>query len=56
MHKIKIIGAKCELITPENKQMKFSDLYDLVFHAKRHNIQISNPEILPDSFRELLEN
>jgi hypothetical protein len=56
MHKIKIIGAKCELITPENKIIKFGDLYNMVFYIKKHNIQILNPEILPDSFRELLDN
>lgn len=56
MHKIKIIGAKCELTTPENKQIKFSDLYDLVFFVKGHKLKISNPEILPDSFRELMGN
>jgi hypothetical protein len=56
MHKIKIIGAKCELITPENKKVKFSDLYDLIFYLQKHKLEVSNLEVLPLVFREILDN
>lgn len=56
MHKIKIIGSKCELIAPDQSKQKFSDLYDLVFYCRNHKIKISNPGELPDSFQELLND
>lgn len=56
MHRIKIIGAKCEIITPEKKQIRFDDLYNMVFYIKKHKLEIENLEVLPDSFRQIIEN
>jgi hypothetical protein len=54
MHTIKVVGCNAELTNPEGSSTKFTDLHQLIKHIKDRNIQIQNPQQLPDFFKKQL--
>ena len=55
MHKIKIIGSRCELIAPDQTKLKFIEIYELIRYAKNHKIKIENKNELPQFYAEMLK-
>lgn len=55
MHKVKIIGSRCELIAPDQKKQKFKELNELVRYANNHNVLISNKNELPQFYADMLK-
>lgn len=55
MHTIKIIGSRCELIAPDQKKLKFNEVYELVRYANNHNVLISNKNELPQFYADMLK-
>lgn len=52
--KYRNVGTKHQLIFDGGGTVTFEDIHILMWHVKKDNIRITNPEALPEFFREQL--
>ena len=54
---IEIVGAKCCIVDADNRlsKKKFNEIGELVMYVKSNSIEITNPWVLSNNYRKMLQ-